>query len=462
LEKLKVMAVWNTINLTDIKPDRCDAEYFRKDYKENLELLNKTGATTSLGSLFKKIERGEKPEYQEVGPIPVLRSVNIRALGFNDTRQEYVTEDFYNAKPRGQVLKDDILFTCTGTGTLGRTSIWYKDSKAFNVPENSFLRDPIGVDPYLIAAYFNTPYGREQLFQHQRGSSGQLHLYPVDIRRMIVPECLFPFQQEIGDYLRKAFDLQQESQTLYQKATDLLEKELSLDKITFETPKSYTASFSEVLGFSRIDGEHFQPKFRKIREIIENYQNGFERLSSNIKVVKPDYQLKNHPRNKIQYIELSNINPSMGYIDKIEEMDVKKAPSRAKRMVFTGDVIASSVVGSVDKAGLVSEIENGHIASNGFFQFRSDYYSPEFLLVLIKSNFVKEQFHQQSTGGILSAVPDQNLKYIIIPKIDVALQNQITELVRESHVKVRESKKLLEQAKNRVEELIEEAAENNN
>ena len=119
---------------------------------------------------------------------------------------------------------------------------------------------------------------------------------------------------------------------------------------------------------------------------------------------------------------------------------------------------ASSVVGSVDKAGLVSEKENGYIASNGFFQFRSDYYSPEFLLLLIKSNFVKQQFHQQSTGGILSAVPDQNLKYIIIPKIDIVLQNQITELVKESHIKVRESKQLLAQTKNRVEELIEEAA----
>ena len=45
------------------------------------------------------------------------------------------------------------------------------------------------------------------------------------------------------------------------------------------------------------------------------------------------------------------------------------------------------------------------------------------------------------------------MKYIIIPKIDIVLQNQITELVKESH-KVKESKQL-EQAKNRVEELIE-------
>jgi hypothetical protein len=268
------MAVWNTVNLTDIRPDRCDAEYFRKDYKENLKFLEKTGATTTLGRLFKKIERGEKPEYQEVGPIPVLRSVNIRELGFNDTRQEYVTDSFYNKKTRGQVLKDDILFTCTGTGTLGRTSIWYKDTKAFNVPENSFLRDPINVDPYLIAAYFNTSYGREQLFQHQRGSSGQLHLYPVDIRRMIVPECLFPFQKEIGDYLRKAFILQDESSRLYKKATAFLEKELSIDNSDLDdSPNKYISSFNDVILGKRLDPEFYNPRAKTIVQRIKNLEH---------------------------------------------------------------------------------------------------------------------------------------------------------------------------------------------
>lgn len=227
-------------------------------------------------------------------------------------------------------------------------------------------------------------------------------------------------------------------------------------------PRSYTASFSEVIDFSRFDSEHYQPKFRKINEVIKNYHNGYERLLDNIISVKPSYNLSIHPEKHIHYIELSKINPSMGYIESIEKTDKNDAPSRAKRIILAGDVIASSVVGSVDKAGLVSEYEDGYIASNGFFQFRSTYYSSEFLLILIKSKLIKEQFHQQSTGGILSAVSDQNLKYLIIPKIDKTIQDKITSLVKEAHIKTRKSKQLIEQSKQRVEELIENAAGESN
>jgi restriction endonuclease S subunit len=352
------------------------------------------------------------------------------------------------------VEENDLLITVVGT--LGNVAIVPEGIKGIFSCKSTIFRESTILPTYLLA-YFNSKYGKECLLRRQRGAV-QAGLNKEDLKTVPVPIFGDTIQKKIGEKVSKAIKLDYDSQILYKQATTLLEKELGLDKITFEKPKSYTASFSEVLGLSRIDGEHFQPKFKRIKEIIESYQNGYERLSSNIKVVKSDYQLKVHPTNTIQYIELSNISPTMGFINQIDEMDVKNAPSRAKRMVFTGDVIASSVVGSVDKAGLVSETENGYIASNGFFQFRSDYYSPEFLLLLIKSNFVKEQFHQQSTGGILSAVPDQNLKYIIIPKIDIVLQNQITDLVRESHIKVKESKSLLEQAKNRVEELIEEAA----
>lgn len=82
------MAVWNTINLTDIKPDRCDAEYFRKDYQDNIANLKSTGNTFSLGRLFGHINRGSQPSYSKNGTIKALRSVNVGFMDFNETRQE--------------------------------------------------------------------------------------------------------------------------------------------------------------------------------------------------------------------------------------------------------------------------------------------------------------------------------------------------------------------------------------
>lgn len=459
MEKLVFMAVWSEINLTDINQySRIDGDFYQPEYLEYRKKLN--GHKNLSHFISEIIHPGEfKRIYSESG-VAVLRAQNIRPMRIEaDSNSVFIPRSIADNLLRNKLKNGDILITRTGAN-FGQTALYIEENSEAIVTSHTFiLKTNENINSAYLALYLNTKYGRKLLDQGMYGSS-QPEIAPKFIKIIPVPVFSKEIENKISEDVILAYKLRKQSQTLYQQATTLLETELGLDKISFEKPKSYTASFSEVLDFSRIDGEHFQPKFRKIREVIENYKNGFERLSANIKVVKPDYQLKNHSTNAIQYIELSNINPSMGYIDRIEEMDIKNAPSRAKRIVFAGDVIASSVVGSVDKAGLVSENENGHIASNGFFQFRSDYYSPEFLLLLIKSNFVKEQFHQQSTGGILSAVPDQNLKYIIIPKIDIELQNQITELVKESHIKVRESKILLEEAKNRVEELIEAAANN--
>jgi len=59
----------------------------------------------------------------------------------------------------------------------------------------------------------------------------------------------------------------------------------------------------------------------------------------------------------------------------------------------------------------------------------------------------------------LSAVPDQRLRNVIIPNIDLSIQNKIAALVCQSHKNFNQSKQLLEQAKRRVEELIEQAVQ---
>lgn len=63
----------------------------------------------------------------------------------------------------------------------------------------------------------------------------------------------------------------------------------------------------------------------------------------------------------------------------------KEAPSRARRVLKTGDVIVSSVEGSLGKVAFVDSAQDGYLASTGFFQFRSKEILPEALLMLAKS-----------------------------------------------------------------------------
>jgi len=259
--------------------------------------------------------------------------------------------------------------------------------------------------------------------------------------------------------IKKRFECLAASENAYSEAQHLLESELGLDKLKFKKPVGYTARFSDTFTNGRFDADYYHPQFDAIRQTVTNYHKGYEPLIHIATPIKPNIDPSKTPNHPYNYIELSNINPSLGTVDGFESKSGKDLPSRARRQVQYGDIIASSVVGSVDKAALIDLDKNGYIASTGFFHFRPVNVSPECLLILVRSKCVCMQFQQQATGGILSAVPDARLKHIIIPKLPQNLQQKITNLVIQSHKAKKKAQELLDQAKTRVEQLIEEASE---
>lgn len=458
------MATINIINFSQLEnKKRIESEFYQKKYMDIDDLIKKTNHI-KLRFASRKITDGTHytPKYVNEG-VKFYSALNVKENFFNiNDKYKFITEKEHKLLYRRcNPEVNDILLRKVGVGSRMACVV------PENLPEFSIfvsvalikLKANL-INSYYLSTFINCKYGQSQLLRIQKGAS-QPDLHLEDIAVLKIPTLSDLYQNEVEVLVKKGIELQEQSLNLYKLAESLVEEELALNKINLDKPKTFLASFSEAIDFMRIDSEYFQPKFRKINELVKSYKNGYERLLSNITYVKPDFNVSSHKVANIKYIELSKINPVMGFIDDVDEIDKKDAPSRAKRMVMTGDVIASSVVGSVDKAGLVSENENGFIASNGFFQFRSNYYSPEYLLILIKSTIIKEQFQQQSTGGILSAVPEQNLKHIVIPKIDIEIQKKITVLVKDAHQKARISKELLAQAKNRVEQLIEEAANKN-
>jgi restriction endonuclease S subunit len=124
-------------------------------------------------------------------------------------------------------------------------------------------------------------------------------------------------------------------------------------------------------------------------------------------------------------------------------------------MLREGEVIVSSVEGSLEKVALVDKEHNGCLASTGFFQFRPLDVLPEVLLVLSKTIVLQSQLKKRCSGTILTAVPKESLRDIIIPILPLSTQQKIASLVQQSHEARRKAKELLEVAKRAVEIAIE-------
>lgn len=461
------MAAISIIRLSSIEYSRIDSEFYQPTYISDGEKFKKTKFKFNKLSKFisKPVRTGSTPKNRLI-----LKDEEIVSfIKTNTLREGKIVYDSVEYLPKRSIRNSDyikdnsILVTIIGAtkDIVGRVAIKEKKDPISTTNQNvGIIEFKDSINPYFGMIYLQSDYGRHQLWRHSRQTE-QVNLNCREIERVLFPEVSVNIQSVIGDLVKNSFELQFKSNQIYKQAEELLNKELGLDSLVFDKPKSYVANFSEVVENLRFDSEHFLPEYESYSELVKNYKNGYEKLLTNINYIKPSLNLNTIDSKYIKYLELSNINPSIGNVNEVQEILKSNAPSRAKRLLKEGDVIASSVVGSVEKAGLVSSKEDGYIASNGFFQFRSDYYPSEFILLLIKSDIIKKQFFKNATGGILSAMADSYLSKIIIPKIPFELVNEIASLVRESHKYALESIQLLEEAKKQVEDLIENQANQN-
>lgn len=459
------MAVWNETTLSKIgRYTTLSADYYTPEFERANDIVERIRSQVLplrriIEPKFPITYGVLKPREVQSGTFRLARIQNSESLFIFAQDLPPISPIQFDEYARSECRLGDIVLAIGGyIGPLGVIS--EVDGLRININRHlariSAAKDSI--DPYYLAAYLACDISQSLLRREIRGAvQAGINLADLKLHPVFVPSE--KEQKTVGDIMRSAEALLRNSRKYYVDAQHLLESELGLDKLTFKKPVGYTVRFSDTLTNGRFDADYYRPQFAAIQQTVKNYSNGYEPLISIAAALKPNIDPSETPNQLYNYIELSNINSTLGTVDGFASMLGKDLPSRARRQVINGDVIASAVVGSVDKAAVIDAAQSGFIASTGFFHFRPISVPSEYLLILVKSKCVRMQFQQQATGGILSAVPDSRLKNIIVPKLPDKLQQKISDLVFQSHRAKRKSQELLEQAKSRVEQLIEEAAD---
>ena len=406
------MAVWSNTALSDIKNQfgRLDAEFYKPDFLKTDRMLS-TFNNVKLHKISSKIDVGHVgpmvKHYSENGVI-LLQTQNVREFFLDLNHLIKIDTKFHNQLLKSQIHKWDLLIA--RSGSFGATVIYLGDEviNSADIIIVSIKKDPT-IDPLYVLTFMNTVYGSSQLIRFSSGGL-QGHVNLKILEHLRIPILKPHDQKEIADLVLRAYNMLNDSYRDYNKAKQIFETELELNTPPLKSPPGFTSKFSETMSAGRIDSDYFQPQYIAAQAAIRSYDGGYESLLNYTDALRPNIDPVKTPNKIFNYIELSNINPSLGIVEGFQPNTGIDLPSRAKRQVQTGDVIASAVVGSVDKAALISKKEDGFLASTGFFHFRAKTVFPEYLLILVRSQCVRMQFQQQSTGGILSAVPDRYLK----------------------------------------------------
>lgn len=429
--------------------DRIDAEYYQSEYLnlqkslQNVANLNLEDVAMVNGG--KRLPVGEL--FSETG-VPYLRIVNIYNTFIDLSEIKFISDRLFNKLKAYQIQNRDILVTIVGN-TIGLIGYDQTDIKPFNFTENcARVRSKKYPSEYILAVLLSK-IGQLQVNRDGVGAA-QPKLSLDRLRKFKIPVPDETNLSTITNIITNSLVKYEDSRFLYQQAENLLLQGLGLLDFKPKEDSSYVVNYSDAEKVDRVDADYFQPKYVELLKIIKNTDfepllNIVEDVSSNV-VLKPDENYK--------YIELANINSSLGIIDGYSEVLGIEAPSRARRILKTSDVIVSSIQGSLEKVALVQKEQENNLASTGFFQFRSNKVLPEVLLVLAKSVVLQWQLERECSGTILSAVPQESLKRIIIPVLPKETQTKIADLVKKSHEARKRSKELLEEAKRKVEEMI--------
>jgi len=319
--------------------------------------------------------------------------------------------------------------------------------------------------PEYLFSLFKTKYYRDILVRKTTGT-----MYPVvseeDIKKLKIPIPSNNFQKLIEKLVLKAYEDIRKSENLYKEAENILLEELDLknwkskskkikiDNIELEEEENISIRvLSEVVKVDRMDSEYWEPKYDEIEKLIKNYKNGYDYLPNLITISKE--KIKANKGKTYYYIELADINPNLGVVDQTKAIKGEDLPSRARMKIKKGDIIMSSLKGSIDKIALIDFNKANLVASTGFFVFREKKINKETLLILLKI-LANIYLVREAQGTILTAIPYDSLIRVIIPKVDKQIQQKISQLIQQSFKARENAKELLEIAKRSVEIYIEE------
>lgn len=425
---------------------RLDAEYYQPEYLElvkNLENLKAVPIREVVINPKRKFKpvKGEKFKYIEISKI-------------NLENGEYNTTDISgeNTPDRAQwVLKKyDVIVSMVRPI---RNAVSLIDEERNLVCSSGFaVLKSEKVEPEYLFVYLKSKPIIKLLDRLTTAS-----MYPAVTIEDILDTKIYLGDKNFRENVKvKVLELKNElskSKEFYSQAENLLLEELGLKDFNEKAGLWSIVNLSETRRARRIDAEYFQPKYEILESRIKKYSHKL--LDDVLKNVSAKFDPTKQPDQLFKYVELSNINASIGLIDGFSEMLGKETPSRAKRILKNGDVLVSSVEGSLEKVALVHKEQENFLASTGFFQFRSKEILPEVLLILAKSIIFSWQLEKRCAGTILTAVLKESIKDILVPILSKPIQQKISELVQKSHESRKKAKELLEEAKIKVEELIE-------
>jgi len=439
----------------DKKLFRIEAEYYKKSYLD----LEKTVSKYPMLKEFKpKIICGPFGSnlldtlYKDCG-ILVVRPFNLKDFKVADDNLVFIAEQDIRENNLKSINKGAVLFSRVGDVKIGMLT----DERATISPNIISLEMKSNkLLPEYIVSYFHTKYGMLQIVRELK-ISAQPTISTEIIGKLRIPNFSHEFQSEVKKCVNTSHQQNILAKDKYNQAENLLISELGLENFNPSNEKISIKSLKEsFLKTGRLDSEYYQVKYDDYLKKIFAYSEGYELVGECCNLKDKNYIPKDDTEYK--YIELANVRSNAEIAD-CEIMIGKELPTRARRKVNTGDVIVSSIEGSLESCALISEEYNNSLCSTGFYVINSDKLNSESLLTVFKSSLMFNLMKKGCSGTILTNITKDEFLKLPVPLLRANIQDEIANYIGQSMEYSKKAKELLNISTKAVEIAIDKDEE---
>jgi type I restriction enzyme, S subunit len=437
---------------TKLLGDRLNAQAYRPEVVAALTDLKKRHRCSPLSKLASRpIRQGSTPEYGADGP-PCLKLKQVQHILVETNGAARVSASFAAANQISVINSESVFINRSGGFTIGRTGAYLGTANIF-VSDDVFAFLPSeSTDAGFIACFLNSWWGKRALEAGINGSTGQLKLPQGHVGKLLIPEVPREVQKRIGDKVRKAHRLR-EIATL---ALARLSRRISELFGAFEANPNGSFGWlnHDHISTTRLDSWFNQPRFVRFADQLDSHANlakvrTFCRQSTEI------VRWKQWSFKSFEYFEIGGIDSQPGQITS-EIISVSAAPSRAKYVVRPWDVLVSTVRPNLKSIAFVPETTEAAVCSSGFSVLRAS--SPEvagYVWACLVHEVATQQLMRWNTGATYPAIERSIPLDVSVPSPGNDEIVRLGSLVVDATRWNRESRNLVEQAKDDVESLID-------
>lgn len=337
-----------------------------------------------------------KNQYRDSG-MQFLTVTNILEGSIDFEKSlKYISLDEYNKKYKHFTIDEgDIVTACSGA-SWGKSAMFLSNRKMMLNTSTLRLRffNDLGENKYL---YYLTKSGyfKSNLSSHSTGQQanyGYSHYSKIPIP---IPSRLE--QKRIVKKLDKAFEA-------IDQAKANLEKNIENAKELFQS---------------------------KLNEVFSQKGDGWEEKTLGELCDKTDnIKWKEHPNKVFQYVDLSSVSRDTLSVTGTQDVNIKNAPSRAKKLIHHGDVIFATTRPTLRRATIIDDELSGQICSTGYVVLKpKENISSDWIFLFLLTSKFMDRMEALQRGASYPAVTDNDVKG---SKLSVPLSKNIeTNLVLE-------------------------------